>query len=117
MCDFQTYTTVGARSCQILNLLSRNLSQTLLNPTWAYLRRLLAAETLYQTLQKPYSKPYLSISSEADCLLQELDGLQVLLPQVICLSQNKEPLRLLHQPRLHTLHILHLQFVKLLTYY
>ena len=29
-------------------------------------------------------------------LLQKLDGLQVLLPEVVCLSQDEEALRILH---------------------
>ena len=39
---------------------------------------------------------HLGVAAQADGLLQELDGLQVLLPQVVCLGEHEEPLRSLH---------------------
>ena len=35
----------------------------------------------------------LGVAAQADGLLQELDGLQVLLPQVVRLGEHEEPLR------------------------
>ena len=48
-----------------------------------------------------------------DCLLQELDGLKVLLPQVVRLHQHEEALGLAGQPRLCSLHLTLLQAVGL----
>ena len=44
---------------------------------------------------------HLGVATQADGLLQELDGLQVLLPQVVRLGEHEEPLRSLHiEPRI-----------------
>lgn len=45
------------------------------------------------------------VTGAPDRLLQELDGLQVLLPQVVGLHQHEEALRLGGQPRLGALHL------------
>ena len=48
-----------------------------------------------------------------NCLLQKLDGLQVLLPQVVRLHQHEEALGLGGQPRLRRLHLAALALVRL----
>ena len=37
-------------------------------------------------------------------LLDELDGIEMALPQVVCLCEQEETLHLLHETRLHAIH-------------
>ena len=86
--------------CLLLHTLMELMSAEVLQDACATTAALCNSEWLVNALK-----------SKASHLLQELDSLQVLLPEVVGLGQHKEALCILHQAWLHCIHFLYLHSV------